>query len=119
MLLSTKVNEFRDAKGNKNEKQPSLVLAEYTAFTGMRDTTLFPRSQSGTGHQANPAGQPLPGPVPNRPSPAGDQQFGLRVGQRVSVWGELGTVVGFRAGAVLIDFGDAEVDVDPAEVKPR
>jgi CRISPR-associated protein (TIGR03986 family) len=117
-LSNNGVNEFLTAKGDQR-REPSLVLAEYAAFRGVRDTALFPRGQSEAGHRANPVEQPPPGPVANRPDPAGAQQFGLRVGQNVSAWGEFGRVVGFTKDAVLIDFGDGTDPVDPKHVKLR
>lgn len=110
-------NEFLRAKGNK-DGDPALVLAEYTAFKGKRDASLFPRSES---KKLNPKAKSRTseGRMADAARSGTSDQGSFRVGDRVSVAGEYGTVVGFEAGMVLVDFGDGPEPIEPGDVKRR
>ena len=119
MLLSKAgTNEFLRSKGNRKDGDPALVLAEYTAFKGKRDASLFPRSKSTLPSATADDRTPEKGQTANA-AKTGASGGGFRAGDKVSVAGEFGTVVGFAADRVLVDFGDGPDPVEPGDVKRR
>lgn len=115
LTVKPQINEFKEAK------EAFLVLAPYARFGRRSDAELFAAAPGNAPTDKIPRAASNSFSAPPTAKPAGppaqkEQRFGFTKGQRISVGGERGEVVGFEGSKVQVNFGDGPEPIDPDDI---